>query len=648
MTFPKSILLLIGLTMFAALVACSSSSHHTTPPPVITVSLSAFTGPLAVNSQTPITATTTDTAGVNWSVTCATTGVACGTFSASQTATGVATNYIAPPAPTTNVVITATSVTTSTISASTSPAITINGATLADGTYVFWLAGEDANSNYYVAGQITIAGGLITGGEQDFADVAEDRFDQINPTGSSIAYTSADGNVTITLVTCNGGNCGASDTNIGVLGTETLNGTILPLSTTGRAFITEFDASASASGELEPQDLATGGAATVTPANGYAFVLNGYDPSGLADPLAIGGIINIDDKGGVVGSISGTGSIFDANDAGTTYPGMSFLSTSNVSAPDPLGRVTFTLDATNAVNFPEILLAGYIVDSSHIRLMEIHDTYLGTLGGVAYSQGATNTGTFTAASAAGTYVVGVTGFDTTPGVLQAVNQLTLTAGPPTTVAGFVDYNDLATSSGVTAGVSPDPVTAAGYTVDTAGIGGASAGDITIAGVTDSGANVNYNVQLYLDGNGHALAITMDANDVVAGAGYKQGAGPFAFTGNYALDVTGADGSHETEFDGAGPVTAAAGNILGTVDLNWPANAATYPATAVNGTFVTTGTSAPNGIYTGTITGVDVDSCILVGTCSVDNFSYYLIDAAGDNIAIETDESQLTLGFFLQQ
>jgi hypothetical protein len=235
----------------------------------------------------------------------------------------------------------------------------------------------------------------------------------------------------------------------------------------------------------------------------------------------------------------------------------------------------------------------------------------------------------------------VTGFDTTPGVLQAVTQLTLTAGAG--VTGFVDYNDLANSSGMSA-TSPDPVTAAGYTVDAAG-----AGDITIAAVTDATPTVSYNVQLYLDGNGHALAITMDGSDVVAGVGFTQTSGSFAFTGNYGLDVTGADGSNEAELDGAGPVSVASGAIAGTVDLNWFGSAGPlYPGTAVSGTVVTTGTGASNGIFTGTITGVDAQNCIIVATCSVDNFSYYLIDVAGDNIAIETDENQLTLGFFLQQ
>ncbi|MGA9304032.1 MAG: hypothetical protein WBW31_01385 [Candidatus Sulfotelmatobacter sp.] len=638
MTFPKSILLLIGLCMVAALVACSSSSH-TTPPAAITVTVGAVPASVATNSANNISATTTDTAGVTWSCSPA----PCGTFSPASTLTGANTSWTAPNVLSAGVTLTATSVTTPSISNS-STAIAVTAATLADGTYVFSLAGEDANSNYYVAGEITIAGGLITAGEQDFNDVVHDRFDQINGTvngsGASTITTTADGNLQLSLLTCLATPCTASNFDPiigpGGNGTETLNGVILPLSTTGRTFITEYDTSASASGELDLQDLT--GAGSATPAMGYAFVLNGYDPGGTADPEAVGGIINIDDIGGVLGSISGAGSILDVNDGGTPSAGQTFAA-STVSAPDALGRVIFTL---NTSIFSQVLLAGYIVDSSHIRLVETHDTYSGCLGGVAYSQGA-NTGTFTtAASAAGTYVVGVQGFDTN-GVLQAVSQLSLVAGAG--VTGFVDYNDLASSSGISA-TSPDPVTAAGYTVDAFG-----AGDITIPAVTDATPTISYNVQLYLDGNGHALAITMDTNDIVAGAGYTQGSGFAAtsFNGAYGLDVTGADGSNVNELDGVGPVNVTSGAIAGTVDLNWLfSTGPTYAATAVNGTTVTTGAGASNGIFTGTITGVDVLACIIGGSCSNDAFSYYLIDSAGDNIAIETDENQLTLGFFLQQ
>jgi hypothetical protein len=667
MTFRKSILLLIGLSMLAALVACGSSNHTTTtPPPTITISLSAFTGPLAVNSQTPITATTTDTAGVNWSVTCASTSGVCGTFTSSQTATTVANNYIAPPIPTTGVVITATSVTTSSVTASTSPAVAITGATLADGSYVFSLAGVNANGNglgkpgnYYVAGEFTIAGGVITQGEQDFVDLLHDQFDAINGTtapgtGASTITTNPDGNLQITLVTCAGTiSCASADTNVGLGGTETLNGSILPLSTTGRAFITEFDASGSASGELDPQDLT---AAATAPANGYAFVVSGLDhiPGSAPAPLAIGGVINVDSPG----KISGTGSVFDANDdfSGPQFAGQKLANTSGVSGPDGFGRVKFTLVTTTA-HFSTIVLAGYIVDANRIQLAETADPYSGTLGGVAYSQsnGAVTTGGFTTGNVAGTYVVGMSGADTNNPVLQVANQLSLAAGA---VTGFVDYNDIATSSGMAAApaTSPDAVTAATYTVDNAG-----AGDITISNINDgtgagSGdlAGIGYNLQLYLDGNGHALAISMDTSDAIAGAGFAQsGSVPFAataFSGPYGLDVTGIDVNFAGELDGVGPVSATAGTFAGTVDLNWLSTATTYPATAVNGTYVATGTGASNGVFTGNITGVDAATCITVGipSCNVDNFSYYLIDATGDNIAIETDENQLTLGFFLQQ
>ena len=634
MTFRKSILLLIGLGMVAALVACGSSSSHPA-----TITLSSVPASLTVNSQTAITATVSNSsATVGWTVACSTSS--CGSFSST---TGTQVSYIAPPSPTTGVVITATL-------SGTSPAVTgvadtaIVAASLADGNYVFSLAGEDTNSNYYVAGVITVAGGLITGGEQSFSDIVHDKFDAINGTtnggtGLSIIAPTTDGNLLITLVTCTGATCPAApDPVVGVQGTETLNGLILPLSTTGKAQITEYDAFASASGLLEPQVSSAFTQGTAPGPASYAFVLNGYDPAGVCGcPEAIGGILNVDGAAGT-GTISGTGSIFDANDAGSLFPGQTLGSASAVSGPDSFGQVTLTLVTTN---FSTINLVGYVVDSSHTQLVETLDPYNGTLGGVAYTQA--STGTFTAASAAGTYVVGVQGFDSTPGVLQAVTQLTLTAGAG--VTGFFDYNDLSISSGTAPATSPDPVTATGYTVDAAG-----AGDVTIPAVTDS-ATISYNVQLYLDGNGHALAITMDTNDAVAGVGFAQGTGitSTSFNGSYGLDVTGDDVTSENELDGVGPVSATSGAIAGTVDLNWLLSSGpTYPATAVNGTIVTSTAGASNGIFTGTISGVDAVNCITIGTCTNDNFSYYLIDSAGDNIAIETDESQLTLGFFLQQ
>jgi hypothetical protein len=553
MTFRKSILLLLSLTMIGALLGCGSSSHTTTTTP--------------------------------------------------------------PPPP-------------------TNP--------LPDGTYVFSLSGTDSNtySPYYVSGAFAVASGAITGGEQDFTDfVSSELNDQINPTGSSIT-TTADGNLQITLVTCLAAVCTSTDSAVGVGGTETINGTILPLTSTSRTLINEFDAFGSGSGELDTQS------SVAALSGGYAFVLGGWDFKG--NPLSVGGILDVS-----AGSILPAGSTFDLSDPGSTPPvlveGGAFTGASSVTAtPDTFGRVTFSLVTANSTGVNNLTVVGYTVDGNRITLLEgFGDSLGGTEGGIALSQsnGSVTTGGFTAANAAGTYVIGLNGFDTNADVFQLVNQLTLTAGAG--VTGFADFNDLVVSSQA---ISPDLITAPTYAVDAAG-----AGDVTVSGITD-GTNI-YNLHLYLDGNGHALAITADANDALSGVGFTQGAGPFAFSGAYGVDVTGWDFNYDGEFDGVGPVTAKSGGTLsGDLDVNW-LNLATAPIgvadNSVTGTFVTTGTGSANGIFAGgSITGVDMTSCPAFTSgaagCSADVFSYYLIDGAGDNIAIETDLNQATLGFFLQQ
>lgn len=630
MTFRKSILLLIALGMIGALVGCSSSSSH---PTVITVSLSAVSTPLTVNSQTAITATTSDTAGVTWSCTPA---GSCGTFNPTTTLTGAATTYTAPAIVTSNVVITATSVTNPAISASTS-AITIAGARLADGNYVFSLFGSDfATDQYSVSGVFTVALGAITGGEQDFVDFQNfTESDLINPTGSSVT-SAADGNLQITLATCLGADCTQNDTNLGVAGVETLVGSVLPLNP-NKALITEFDSSASSSGELSLQDPT----AIATPSGGYAFGLNGVDLNFCQ--VAFGGVINVDDIGGTVGTISGAGSIFDANDcfSGTTFQAETFIA-SSVSAPDLLGRVVFTLNPTDAVDFPQIVLVGYIVDANKIQLVEGFDSFVGTTGGTAFSQGG-NTGTFTATSVSGSsYVVGLIGFDTCF-ALQTAGLFTFNADG--SISGFINYNDTCAAPGV----QPPSAITGGTWVEDVGTG-----RVTLTGVTDG--IITFNAQIELDGNGNLQALSMDSSDTIEGRGFQQsGGGTFAatsFSGAYATGVTGYDFNFLDEFDAVGPLAAdGAGTFGGFTDLNWIFSTApgpTFSDAPVSGTF----TADASGVFTGTGTGVDVTSCSLFnasGTgCTSDAFSYYLIDATGDSIVIETDQNQVTFGYFLQQ
>jgi hypothetical protein len=558
--------------------------------------------------------------GVTWAVTCGSAG-ACGTLSATTTASGSPTMYTAPataPAGGT-IMVTATSVTDPTKSAQAT--IVIGLPSVADGTYVFSLSGlqNPSGQPYLVAGVFVVSSGAITGGEQDytvhpfgtsFTGVAADL---ISGSGGSIA-TSLDGNITITLATCNSTDCTSTDTNVGVKGVETLDASaVSPV----RLLVTEFDKSATASGTI---DLQT---STAAPSGGYAFYLGGVDKNALT--LAMGGVINIDSPG----AISGTGSVFDINDGYYYNPNFGFqlsdqmFAPSTVSAPDKFGRVTFNL-STNSTSVPPIILAGYIVDATHIRLVESSDSFSAYTGGTAIGQG-TNTGTFSGTLISGSsFVFSATGKDSTnDGPFQTAGVLTAASGG--NVSGTLNYNDLFVGT-----QTPIPFTGT-YTVD-------PTGRVTLSNLTDG---VVISAQLYLTGSGAGMVgtmISMDMTDAAGGLAYQQTGGPYtssSLSGKYVMNATGNDPS-ESELDAVGPITAdGMSAFTGTVDLNWLFHTGAVQDLTVSGAF----TANANGVFTGTITGLDVNS-----PTNNDAFTYYIIDTT-KVVAIETDSNQLTLVYF---
>jgi hypothetical protein len=576
-----------------------------------------------------ITGDTTNS-GVTWSCSPGNSAATCGQFSSSDS---LQTTYTAPSV-IGNVTITVSSVHQS--SASANAQVTIAAPLLADGNYVFSLSGTDTVktvknmlSAYFLSGVFTVANGAITAGEQDSADVRSfGTAEQINPIGSSITQT-ADGNLQIVLaIICPGQGC-----TTGVNGVETFNASFLPQNSK-KGNLIEFDASASASGTLELQDST---AIAASPSNGYAFAVNGLDgKAGGQSPAAIGGVIDVP----IAGTISQLHSVFDINDGATTVQlAQTFAATSTVSVhPDPFGRVEFDLVPTS----PTLLqfnLAGYIVDGTHIELIETRgDLFQGTLGGVAFSQG-TNTGNFSSASIAGdSYILGLTGshfnFETiAPLQIAAL----LTFNSDFSISGFVSNESSLAPVSITTAPAPN------YTVD-------AAGRVAVSGVTVGSAAVPFSPALYLDGNGHAVAINLDPlisarGHVLEGGFLQTGSGSFttgSFNGKYGFDATGWDNNTTGELDAAGSITASgsSGTFSGTVDLNWlNSSSPTRPGLAVSGDL----TAAANGIFTGTITGLDVTT-----PTNNDIFNFYLIDPAGEAIAIETDSNQLTLLFINQQ
>jgi hypothetical protein len=641
-TFRQLILLLISSSMCAFLVACAQNGNGGSSSSSGSITVTLSTAPpatMTTGAGTPLAAQITgDTtnSGVVWSCSPGNSAATCGQFSSNDS---LQTNYTAPNV-TGNVTITVSSVHQS--SASANASVTITPPLLADGIYVFSLSGTDTVktvnntlSAYYLTGAFKVANGAITAGEQDSADVSSyGTSEQINPNGSSITQTS-DGNLQIVLtIICPGQGC-----TTGVNGVETFNASFLPQNSK-KANLIEFDASASASGTLELQNST---AASTSPVNGYAFAVNGLDglnPLGEGqNPAAIGGVIDIP----VVGQVSQANSVFDINDNGAVQVNQAFALASSVMAPDSFGRVEFELVPASST-LASFYLAGYIVDATHIQLIETRkDSFQGTLGGIAFSQG-TNTGNFYSPSIAGdSYVFGLTGSHLTNGTAAPLQiAALLTFNSDTSISGFVSSSQVPQSPfSITAAAAPN------YMVGTTG-------RVAVSGLT-VGPN-DFTPALYLDGNGHAMAITVDtlnvaAGHVLEGVGFQQSGGTLTaefFNGKYGIDATGWDGETLGELDAIGDITAtgSSGTFSGTVDLNWlNSSTPTRPGLAVTGDITATGNAAANGIFTGTITGLDVTA-----PTDSEQFNFYLIDPAGDAIAIETDTNtnQLTLLFLNQQ
>ncbi len=537
---------------------------------------------------------------VNWTVNCG--GTQCGSFSSSTTGNDQPTTYTAPAAipPGNTVTVTATSATDSTKSVSASIVVVPLAPTLADGTYVFQISGSPGNAGIFITGTIVAKGGVITGGEQDATsdDGEGDIYTLFQPISGGNYSTTSDGNMQINV-------------QVEQDETETLNGT---LASSSEGLIAGYDG-IPGSGTL---DLQT---STAAPVGGYAISL--YSIYIYGGPTWIGGILNIDSPG----AISGNGSVLDVIDGPVYAGGAPSLGASTVSAPDAFGRVVFQLNPGANSPLPVLYLAGYMVDSSHIRLTQSNNPidgygYAGISGGTALGQGA-STGQFSAASVSGaSYVFAAQGEDQR-GPLQLAGVVTFNAGGSAT--GTLNWNDLAE------GAPQSPLAFIGtYTVD-------PTGRVTLTNLTD-GATFNYSLHLYLTGNGGGLELSSNADAVFAGQAFQQQTTTFAaasFNGNYGLNASLYDSpsSGVPEWSNAvGPLTATsnsgADNVSGFADLGGYAG----DDFAVAGSF----TPAANGVISGSVTGFDNAS-----RASANNFTLYLVDGT-QAVAIETDNLQLTL------
>jgi hypothetical protein len=586
-----------------------SATITITPPQPIAISFEAVTpASLQINAIYSFSAKITNDISANpqvkWSATCP--GGPCGSFNPATTTNEASSSYTAPSAiPSGNVVtVTATSVTDPTKSASANVTITALAPTLPAGTYVFQVSGPTGPGANSISGVFTaLSGGVISGGEQDYANYALNQTSGQNlplfdPISGGTYSTTPDGHLQITLRVI--------DTNIG--GPETLAGTIVSPS---KVLLTEVNGSIG-TGTL---DLQTSKAA---PSGGYAFSTFGVDFNG--QPATIGGILDI----GSAGVISQANSLLDINDNSVFLPSQS-LGVSTVSAPDSLGRVVLQLAPTTPSEFASFYLAGYIVDAAHIRLVETaNDNFQGVMGGTALSQ-ETNTGHFTSASLAGsTYVFGAGGAG-----LDIAGLFTADAGGG--ITGTLNWNDLGNLTG-NAVQSPTIFTGS-YVVD-------ALGRATLSNLSD-GSTFTYQLEFYLTGSGQGLLLSSDPTKVIAGRAFQQPAGPFnlsSLSGSYGLSAIEIGTTIGNSGDDAalGTVTAASSNgvdlLTGFADFGDGST-----DLSLSGSL----TVATDGVATGTLSGLNRTT--FTSYTVPNNFAVYLIDNTR-GVLIETDNSQLTLGY----
>lgn len=512
--------------------------------------------------------------------------------------------------------MTATSVTDPTKSASASILIQPAGPTLANGTYVFQMSGDVNFGDSFITGALVARDGAIVGGEQDSLYYGNTHapinripsgiypYDQFQPISGGSYASTPDGNLQITIQLGNGAS-------------EVLCGT---LAAGGKGFISGFDG-APFSGTM---DLET---STAAPQGGYVLSLRGENDWGT--PASLGGVVNIDGAG----AISGTGSLLDVYSGSDDVWGEVQLGASTVSAPDGYGRVVFQLQPGATSTMLPLYLAGYMVDATHIRLIETGDdsnstNFQGVLCGTALGQGA-STGNFKNASLAGSsYVFGVAGFDWNSWIQVAG---VLTANADGTVNGTLNWNDQTGTS------VQSPLQFTGtYTVD-------PTGRVTLSNLTD-GATFTYAMHMYLTGNGEELIQYIPGTVFLqqysfAGEAFQRQASALksnAFSGAYGLfDVDDTQTMVEPQLGpasarGSVNVTASSGTnaVEGFVD-----NGNGALAYLVSGSL----TYVSDGIFTGTLTGLNPASSVTSG-----NFTLYLVDDT-QAVLVETDNSRLVLG-----
>ena len=692
----------VHLFTFAAstiwLTACGGgggSSTPPTPPPAISVTFSA-TPPtsLATSATQGLTALVTNdsaNAGVKWSVTCSAT--ACGGFSAASTPSGTATTYTAPATPPTNpatVMVTATSVTDSTKSASAiititavSPAISVTlsptpptslvAGTMASITAVVTNDSKNAGVTWSVTCGVSACGGFSpasttsgTATTYTAPTTPPPSPGTVNVTATSVTDTTKFASATITItnapppILANGTYVyhvsGEDSTGpYFVVGAFTVQGGAI---TAGEQDFSNFSIGYT-------NNLVASGSSLTTAGNNIQVAINTGNSS-----IGVSGVETF--RGTTVSSTRVLISEFD------TFASASGSIDLQTGTAAPSGGYAFNVGGADGSPSGASLALGGILNISGTTISTTNSIFDFNDNGTVEQGLFFTSGSVTAPDSFGrlTFTFNLPA-NTLPGIvltgyIVGTNRIQLVESQADPLGGDLGgtalgqgsntLNFSAANSGNTTyvftGIGVDSAgvlnIGADFVLNTNGtVSGnialndlSSYGSVTITGgtytVDPTGrvtlvnvtptlvSGIDFGFQLYLDGNGNALEIGVDGSELNSGLAYQQTATSTTFAGNYALTGFGF-GNLNGKFpawSAVGPVTVASNSFTGSTDYNLHGGAQTSSVSL-------TGTETSSTQVLALI-GLNAAS-----TQTSNNYIYFPIDATRV-IALEADGQQLGL------
>jgi hypothetical protein len=348
----------------------------------VTISQGVRNNTIVESATAPLVATVSGdsaNAGVNWTVTCTTTG-ACGSFSLPHTPSGAATTFTAPatvPTGNLSVIITVTSTTDPTKSASQTVTVTasVPPVSLLSGNFVMLLTGRDANGGPYALGGVIVGNGIgnITVGSLDLVDlgggVGNTNAGNV-PVLSTSSYSLAkDGRGQINLTV----NTGILSGNFGLNASGSIVLSVVFV-TPKHALLSESDGFGIGTGTLDLQnaaDLASFQNGTSGLNGVYSLSLTGAEIASPNPKYFLLGALTI-------GAGRETAFIADQSDKGVITSVPSHPASHPFSNPAPSSFGEIMLDSVDFGLPTKFSLDAWLIDANHFVVVDWRDSFSGT------------------------------------------------------------------------------------------------------------------------------------------------------------------------------------------------------------------------------------------------------------------------------